>query len=60
MATRFGEQHEVLTQTVVRLAIVAVIFGIAAGIPNFGDVVSLIGAQPVPGWLRAAWAVCCG
>jgi hypothetical protein len=60
MATRFGEQHEVLTQTVVRFAIVAVTFGIAAGIPNFGDVVSLIGARPVPGWLRVAWAVCCG
>ena len=34
---------QVLTQTTVRLAIVAIIFGVAAGIPNFGDVVSLIG-----------------
>ena len=43
MATRFGGAHAFLTQTLVRLAIVGVIFGVAAGIPDFGNVVSLIG-----------------
>ena len=43
MATRFGQAHAVLTQTAVRLVICAVIFVVAAAIPDFGDVVSLIG-----------------
>ena len=43
MASAFGVAHETLTRTAVRLLLVGAIFAIAALIPSFGDVVSLIG-----------------
>ena len=43
MASTLGGLHETLTRTLTRLVLVLVIFGVAAAIPSFGDVVSLIG-----------------
>ena len=43
MATQLGAIHETLTRTLTRLALVLIIFGVAAAIPSFGDVVTLIG-----------------
>jgi len=43
MSASFGVAHPTLTQTLVRVGIVGIIFAIAAAIPKFGDVVSLIG-----------------
>ena len=43
MASRLGGIHETFTRTFTRTVLVLFIFGLAAAIPSFGDVVSLIG-----------------
>jgi amino acid permease len=43
MASWLGGIHETLTRTLTRLVLVLIIFGAAAAIPSFGDVVALIG-----------------
>mmetsp|Transcript_56665 Transcript_56665/g.168239 ORF Transcript_56665/g.168239 Transcript_56665/m.168239 type:complete len:444 (-) Transcript_56665:221-1552(-) len=43
MASKLGGIHETVTRTLTRFVLVLVIFGVAAAIPSFGDMVTIIG-----------------
>ena len=41
--TAFGAKHDTLTRNTVRLLLVALVYGIALGIPSFGSLLGLVG-----------------
>ena len=42
--TDFGSRHEALTRNAVRIILVGLVYGVACGIPNFGQLLGLVGA----------------